>query len=176
MGYGNGTIADWIWLTVLVAGGAPLVWNIVRGMVRGTFAADVVATLAIVTTVAMHEHFAGAIVVLMQSGGEALEAYGLGRASSSLAALAARAPRIAHRKLDGGLEEIDVAEVCVGDSIMVRPGDLIPVDGTLAPKPCRATGMHRRRTTGHSERTLRSIAGPRVSPSSTTICGRGFPS
>jgi heavy metal translocating P-type ATPase len=79
----------------------------------------------------MREYFAGVIVVLMQSGGEALEAYGLGRASSSLAALMERAPRIAYRKLGDGLEQIAVAEVHVGDTLVVRPGDRIPVDGTL---------------------------------------------
>lgn len=67
----------------------------------------------------------------MQSGGEAIEAYGLRRASSSLASLLSRAPRRARRKVDGRLEEIDAEEVQIGDILIVRSGDLIPVDGTI---------------------------------------------
>ena len=79
-----------------------------RFTIRGRFAADIVALLAIVTAAIMGEAFAGVIVVLMQSGGEALERYGLRRASSALDRLLARAPRVAYRKADGALEEIDV--------------------------------------------------------------------
>ncbi len=67
----------------------------------------------------------------MQSGGETLERYALGRASSSLEALLARAPRIAHRRRDGGLADVPVEAVAVGDEIVVKPGDLVPVDATV---------------------------------------------
>ncbi|MGN6674914.1 MAG: heavy metal translocating P-type ATPase [Thermomicrobiales bacterium] len=130
-GLGNPVAADWIWLVVLVIGGAPLVWHTVRGMLRGNFAADVVAMLAIITAVITREYFAGLIIVLMQSGGEALEHYSLRRASSALELLLARAPRIAHRQEGDRLVDIDVAQVAVGDLLVVRPGDLVPVDGTL---------------------------------------------
>jgi heavy metal translocating P-type ATPase len=130
-GLGNPQAADWIWLVVLVIGGAPLVWHTLRGMLRGNFAADVVAMLAIITAVLTREYFAGLIIVLMQSGGEALEHYSLRRASSALALLLARAPRIAHRQEGDRLVDIDVADVAVGDLLVVRPGDLVPVDGTL---------------------------------------------
>lgn len=130
-GVGVPEIAHWTWMTALVIGGAPLVWATVRGIARGQFAADVVAMLAIVTAVAMDEPFAGVIVVLMQGGGEALETYGFRRASSSLETLLARAPRRAHRKQENYLEELAVEAVAVGDVLVVRPGELIPVDGTL---------------------------------------------
>ncbi|HEX6291965.1 MAG TPA: heavy metal translocating P-type ATPase [Herpetosiphonaceae bacterium] len=130
-GVGQPQIASWIWMATLALGGAPLVWETLRGMLRGQFASDVVAMLAISTAVVMGEYFAGIVIVLMQSGGEALENYALRRASSSLDRLLARAPRVATRKTDEGLQEIDVAEVCVGDTLIVRPGDLIPVDGSL---------------------------------------------
>jgi heavy metal translocating P-type ATPase len=131
-GFNQEDLAGWIWLAALVIGGAPLVWKTLRGMLRGQFAADVVAMLAIVTAVIMEEPFAGVIVVLMQSGGEALEDYGLRRASSSLESLLARAPRIAWRKTGDSLAQIAVTAVRVGDLLVVRPGELIPVDGTLA--------------------------------------------
>src|SRR3954464_15967708 len=94
-GFGQEEWANWVWLAALVVGGAPLVWKTLRGMLRGQFASDVVAMLAIVTAVLTNEPFAGLIVVLMQSGGETLEDYGLRRASSSLENLLARAPHIA---------------------------------------------------------------------------------
>lgn len=124
-------ISEWIWLATLILGGAPIVYQTIKGMLKGKFASDIVAMLAILTALIMDEAFAGAVVVLMQSGGEALEAYGLKRASSSLEALLARAPRSALRKRDETLETIDVKEVQIGDILVVRPGDLIPVDGTI---------------------------------------------
>jgi heavy metal translocating P-type ATPase len=124
-------IGEWIWLATLVIGGAPIVWQTLKGMFKGQFASDIVAMLAIITAVLMQEAFAGAVVVLMQSGGEALETFGMRRASSSLKALLERAPRFAFRKNDGHLEKIDVTKVRAGDRLMVRPGDLIPVDGTI---------------------------------------------
>ena len=125
------SIANWIWFGTLVIGGAPIVWQTLRGMLKGKFASDVVAMLAILAAVALNQAFAGVIVVLMQSGGEAIEDYGLKRASSSLDALLARAPRFALRKNETGLEQIDVTRVMVGDVLVVRPGDLVPVDGTI---------------------------------------------
>lgn len=124
-------LADIIWLAILVVGGAPTVWQTIRKMLKGNFASDVVAMLAIITAILMREYFAGVIIVLMQTGGEALENYSLRRASSSLQKLLARAPRIARRKTGDQLTEIDVAQVQVGDVLVVRPGDLIPVDGAL---------------------------------------------
>jgi heavy metal translocating P-type ATPase len=124
-------LSDWIWMITLIVGGAPIALQTLKGMLKGRFASDIVAMLAIITAIIMEQAFAGAVVVLMQSGGEALEAYGLRRASSSLAELLARAPRFAFRKVDGSLEKIDVNEVEIGDTLIVRPGDLIPVDGTI---------------------------------------------
>lgn len=128
---GKREVAHIVWYTTMIIGGAPIVLNTVRGMFRGQFAADIVAMLAIITAILMGQSFAGTIIVLMQSGGEAIEKYGLRRASSSLTALLERAPRIAHRKSDGRLEEVDVREIRVGDILVVRSGDFIPVDGTI---------------------------------------------
>ena len=123
--------ARWTWLATLVVGGIPLVWKTIRGMLQGRFASDVVAMLAVITAVIMEQAFAGVIIVLMQSGGEALESYSLRRASSSLDLLLSRAPRTAHRREGSRLTEIDVAQVKPEDILVVRPGDLIPVDGAL---------------------------------------------
>jgi P-type E1-E2 ATPase len=79
----------------------------------------------------MREYFAGVIIVIMQSGGEALENNSLRLASSTLEHLLARAPHTAHRKVDGQITEVQANQVRVVDILMVRPGDLIPVDGAL---------------------------------------------
>ncbi len=130
-GAGRADLSDLIWLGTLVIGGAPVVYETIKGMLKGNFASDVVAMLAIITAVLTQEYFAGVIIVLMQSGGEALENYSLRRASSSLEKLLARAPRIAHRRTNSQIEDIQVDQVKIGDTLVVRPGDLIPVDGKL---------------------------------------------
>jgi heavy metal translocating P-type ATPase len=130
--FGNALVGEWAWTAALIAGGAPLVWRTAGRVLKGHFASDVVATLAIVAAVAMDQPFAGLLVVLMQSGGEALDDYGFRRASSSLENLVARAPRSARRRSGEHLVDIAVEEVLVGDALVVSPGELIPVDGTLA--------------------------------------------
>jgi heavy metal translocating P-type ATPase len=133
IGLAAGLIArsDSIFLATLLIGGVPLVLQTLRGLVRGRFAADVVAMLAIVTAFLLHQYFAGAVIVLMQSGGEALEAYAMGRASQSLEALLARAPKIAHRVRGADVEDVPVDAVIVGDHLVIRPGDLVPVDAEV---------------------------------------------
>jgi heavy metal translocating P-type ATPase len=134
LAFGRSDFGRWIWYGTLIIGGAPVVYHTVRGMLRRKFAADIVAMLAILTAIISDEAFAGVIIVFMQTGGEALDDYGFRRASSSLDALLARAPRIAHRKRDETVEEVDAHDVRIGDAIIVRPGDLIPVDGSVMSK------------------------------------------
>ena len=123
--------AEAVLLATLVLGGVPVVLKTLIGMLRGRFAADVVAMLAIVTALLLDQYFAGAVIVLMQSGGEALEDYAMRRASQSIEALLARAPTRAHRLRGAELETVPAAEVHVGDRLVVKPGDLVPVDGVV---------------------------------------------
>ncbi|MGA9928777.1 MAG: hypothetical protein WBP96_09220, partial [Nitrososphaeraceae archaeon] len=67
----------WIWVATLIIGGAPIVWETIRGMLRGHFASDIVAMLAILTAVLANEALPGVVIVIMQSGGKALEDYAL---------------------------------------------------------------------------------------------------
>ncbi len=121
-------LARQVLLVTLVLGGTPLVGSTVLGLVRGRFAADVVAALAIVGALLLGHYFAGVIIVLMQAGGEALDAYAMARASDSLEALLARAPTMARRRADGAITDVPVAAVTPGDLLSIRPGDLVPVD------------------------------------------------
>ncbi|HEX9611797.1 MAG TPA: heavy metal translocating P-type ATPase [Gemmatimonadales bacterium] len=125
------TRSDAVFLATLLVGGVPLVVQTARGMLRGRFAADIVASLAIVTAFLLEQYFAGVVIVLMQSGGEALEAYAMRRASDSLEGLLARAPKVAHRLRGEHLEDVPVESVAVGDALVVRPGDLVPVDAEV---------------------------------------------
>ena len=128
---GHTALSDAIWLAGLVATGAPVAWKTVRGMVRGQFASDVVAMLAVVGAVLLGQSFAGLIVVLMQTGGEALERYAEGRASDAVGALERAAPTIAHRQHGAAVTDISVEAIDVGDSLLVRAGEVIPCDGVV---------------------------------------------
>ena len=93
---GRGDIANYILLAVALLGGIPLLWETLKQLFHKEFGVDVIAILAIGGSILLGQYLAGALVVLMLSGGEALEAYALRRARSSLSALAERAPRSAH--------------------------------------------------------------------------------
>ncbi len=133
VGLAAGLVAhsDPIFLVTLLVGGVPLVLQTLRGLLRGRFAADVVAMLAIVTAFVLGQYFAGVVIVLMQSGGEALEAYAMRRASQSLEALLARAPKVAHRMRGDEIVDVPVDAVRVGDVLVIKPGDLVPVDAEV---------------------------------------------
>jgi heavy metal translocating P-type ATPase len=120
-----------VWLVGLVLTGLPVVAGTLRGMLVGRFAADLVATLAIIAAVLLREPLPGLIVVLMQTGGEALETYARGRASDAVRELEAAAPRLAHRLGLNGVVDLPADEVNPGDRILVRPGELIPCDGVV---------------------------------------------
>ncbi len=128
---------DWHYATVLwelglIGAGLPVVWRTVRGMLHGKFAADVVASLSIVTAAVIVEPFAGLVIVLMQTGGEALEKFAERRASAAVSELEKNAPRIAHLLSPArGLVDVPVDEIEPGDSFLVRPGELIPCDGKV---------------------------------------------
>jgi heavy metal translocating P-type ATPase len=126
---GQQTIASWILIAIIVMGGVPLLWETAQQLWRRELGVDLIAILAIGGSLALQEYFAGAIVVLMLSGGKALEAFALQRASKSLTALAERAPRSAHIWRDGELRDIPADEVEPGMRLVVKPGEMAPVDG-----------------------------------------------
>jgi heavy metal translocating P-type ATPase len=119
-------------LTVaLVFGGIPLLVDLGRQALRREFGSDLLAGISIVTSVLLGEYLAGTLVVLMLSGGEALEAYAVRNASSVLEALARRMPTQAHRKQGSALVDVSLDQVGVADILVVFPHEICPVDGTL---------------------------------------------
>jgi heavy metal translocating P-type ATPase len=120
-----------VWWVGLLIVGTPLVLQTAREVASGRFAVDLVATLAILLALVLWEPLAGLVIVLMQSGGEALERYAERKATDAVRALEDAAPRIAHRIADKSVEDIEAGDVRVGDLLLIRPGELIPCDGIV---------------------------------------------
>src|SRR5262249_17028525 len=118
-------------LAALVFGGIPLVLGLLVKLLHREFGSDLLAGISIVTSALLEEYLAGALVVLMLSGGEALEAYAVRSASSVLQALANRMPAAAHRRRDGQVTDVALDQVAVGDTLVVFPHQVCPVDGTV---------------------------------------------
>ena len=118
-------------MVTLIAGMAPLLWRMVRDVTRGHFGIDIIAITALVTSFELGEYLAGTVIVLMLSGGEALEDYAAARARRELTHLLARTPTTAHRLVDHQVVDISVQEVAVGDTLLVKPGESFPVDGIV---------------------------------------------
>jgi heavy metal translocating P-type ATPase len=116
---------------VLAAGGVPLVLGLALKLVRRQFGSDLLAGISIVSAVLLEEYLAGAFVVLMLSGGEALEAYAIGRASSVLDALARRMPLVAHRRVDRQVAEVPLDDIRIGDELIIYPHEICPVDAVV---------------------------------------------
>ena len=126
-GYPSHTIPLFVALTC----GIPLLLGLVLHLSRLEFSSDLLAGISIVTSVILGEYLAGTLVVLMLSGGQALEAYAVRRASFALEALARRMPTFAHRKTSGGVADVPLAEVAVDDALVVFPHETCPVDGVV---------------------------------------------
>lgn len=126
--------ARWLDVPLLIAlllGGVPLVVDLLIKLGRRQFGSDLLAGISIVTSVFLGEYLAGTLVVLMLSGGEALEAFAVRSASSVLQALARRMPSVAHRRSDGQVADVTLADVAIGDALVVFPHEICPVDGTV---------------------------------------------
>jgi len=118
-------------VAALLLGGVPLIAELLAKVLRREFGSDLLAGISIVTAILLGEYLAGTLVVLMLSGGQALEAFALRRASSVLEALARRMPSQAHRKRGGVVAEIALDEVAIGDTLVIFPHEICPVDGTV---------------------------------------------
>ena len=118
-------------LLVLGLGGIPLLYQLCIKLFKGDFGADMLAGISIITAVLLHEYLAGSLVVLMLSGGAALEHYAVRKASSVLEALSKRMPSVAHRKSGDTLTDITTEQVTIGDTLLILPHEICPVDGTV---------------------------------------------
>ncbi len=118
-------------LATLAFGGTTLVLGLLHRLARREFSSDLLAGISIVTSVLLGEYLAGTLVVLMLSGGQALESFSVRSASSVLHALARRMPSNAHRKQGGAVTDLPLDEVAVGDLLVIFPHEICPVDGVV---------------------------------------------
>ena len=117
-------------VVALFVGGVPLLAPLIRKLLAREFGSDHLAGISIITSVLLGEYLVGVIVILMLSGGTALEEVASHRASSVLGALAKRMPQIAHRA-GTSLSDVSVAEIAIGDLLVVLPHEICPVDGVV---------------------------------------------
>jgi heavy metal translocating P-type ATPase len=115
----------------LVIGGVPLLMGLTRRLLKAEFGSDLLAGISILSSVLLGQYLVGSIIVLMLSGGTALEQFATRRASSVLDALAKRMPLVAHRKNDGAIADTDLQQITIGDLLVVFPHEICPVDGAV---------------------------------------------
>ena len=118
-------------LVTLVIGGLPMLFDLLRKLLKREFGSDLLGGVSVITSVLLGEYLAGSIIVLMLAGGEALESYALRSASSVLAALAKRMPSIAHRKTGADMADTALADITVGDTLVIYPHEICPADGEV---------------------------------------------
>ncbi|HEY7074170.1 MAG TPA: heavy metal translocating P-type ATPase [Solirubrobacteraceae bacterium] len=130
---GAGSAGDAVWGAAVALLALDLAYDVARTiLVDHHLGVDTIALVAMVGALALGQELAGAVIGLMFTGGEALEAAASRRARRELTALVARAPTTAHRRRGGALEDVPAAAIAAGDVVVVRTGEVIPVDGTVA--------------------------------------------
>jgi heavy metal translocating P-type ATPase len=125
-------LAGALWFSGAAAIGVALTVSIVRGVIRRQAGVDILAWLAIALALALGETLAAAVIALMVASGRALEQYAGSRARREMTALLSRAPRQANLLEDGEWRSVELDAVQPGDRLLVRSGELVPVDGALA--------------------------------------------
>ena len=129
---GHGDWARLIWTAATLPVLAALLIEIVTSLRRGDVGLDIVAALSMTAALAFGESLAASIVALMYGGGQYLESFAEKAARREMTALLSRVPRTAVRHRDGQLEEVLLELLRPGDRLLIRRGDVVPVDGTVA--------------------------------------------
>ena len=115
----------------LAIGGSILILELAQNLINFQFGSDLLAGMSIITAIVLEEYLAGSLVVLMLAGGQTLESYAIRTASRMLEVLAKRAPTTAHRKKSDIIEDIPVEKIVIGDTILIFPHEICPVDGEV---------------------------------------------
>ncbi|WAP68548.1 heavy metal translocating P-type ATPase [Jiella pelagia] len=125
-------IANLVWIAGILPALMALLVEILRSLRSGEVGLDIVAALSMSAALAFGETLAAAVVAVMYSGGTFLESFAEGRARREMRDLLSRVPRTAARYRSGGLEDVPLDEIAPGDRLLIRQGDVVPVDGTVA--------------------------------------------
>src|SRR5688572_18677397 len=124
--------AGWIWAATAAGALIPTAISIAVQLARREAGVDIIAVLAMGGALALGENLAGAILALMLASGRFLESFAASRAQRELSSLLERAPRVVHRYQDGALTSPSLDDVVPGDMLLVKPGEIVPVDGHVA--------------------------------------------
>jgi len=128
---GQHSAAKWLLSSVAIIEVLPLLWGMWQDFRSGSYGLDILAATAIVASVLLGQYWAAIVVVLMLTGGESLEDYAEHRAKSELDALLKHAPQIAHVMRSGKIIDVPVDELRSGDKILIKPGEVVPVDAVI---------------------------------------------
>ena len=120
-----------ILLYMLCIGALPLWYELIQEMRKGSFGVDIIAGVAIIATGLTGQYLAGCVVLLMLSGGQILELFAMNRAKKELESLLNRTPEYVHIQKDGAIVDIRIEDVTVGMEIVIKPGEILAVDGTV---------------------------------------------
>jgi len=127
----NSHIPNIVLLVAIAAASIPLLISIARQIFKANFSVDILALLSILTSLILGQYWVAAIVVLMLSGGQALESFATRRASSVLLALAKRMPPQTAHRAGTAVEDISIESIAVGDELLIYPLEICPVDGVV---------------------------------------------
>ena len=125
-------LAQWMWACGTLPVVVVLLASMVRDLLSGRMGVDAVAFVSMSAALLLGEGLAAAVVAVMYAGGNVLEDFAVAHAERDLKSLVDRAPRIAHRRSGAVVEDVGIEQVAVGDTILVRAGEVVPVDGVIA--------------------------------------------
>jgi len=128
---GRNDLANWCWAGGTVPVVLGLLISMIRDLLAGRLGLDAVAFVSMSGALALGQNLAGVVVAVMYAGGNILEDFAVARAERDLRSLIDRAPKVAHRRIDSAVEDVPVERVAVGDTLLVRAGEVIPVDGVI---------------------------------------------
>lgn len=116
---------------LIIIGGIPLCLQIMYKLFRGNFEADLLAAIALITSIILDEYLAASLIILMLASGQALEFFAMRKASAVLLNLVARMPSIAHQKIAKKIEDIPLNKIDINDELLIYPHETCPVDGIV---------------------------------------------
>ena len=125
-------MANWCWAAGTIPVIVGLLVSMIHDFLAGRLGVDAVAFVSMSGALALGQNLAGIVIAVMYAGGNILEDFAVARAERDLRLLIDRAPKIAHRRCGSTIEDIAVERVAIGDNILVRAGEVIPVDGVIA--------------------------------------------
>ena len=128
---GNSDLANWCWATGTLPVVTVLFFSMLQDFLAGRFGVDSIAFVSMAAALVLGQNLAGIIIAIMYAGGNVLEDFAVARAERDLRSLIDRAPRVAHRRVGSSIEDVPIDQVAIGDNILVRGGEIVPVDGVV---------------------------------------------